>query len=394
MRHSRCTRHRRRCGPGATGCVARQRRFRHDTELLRTNNAQPGTSALLDHVDRRSRLPIRSSSVATTTLTGATFEHGRAGRNADRRLRPRSADGGRQQHPGHRQPQDPRANTTEGLADFSTLPGPDGKLLDNPLTPGNEAADNIIGPNGPGLSVIGVTTIDDPDNAPATGDETATPLSVSASLFRRARGRAPVVRLPCASATARRRRSSPVVLIAVTFSCTPGTPTPAGCGPAVPPPGVPRPAQAPSRLRHSRSAPPRSTRRPPHRSASMESASVGVTQSIPIDLIDNCTDVNSNIDTSTFMLETPGAGRGRSLRSDAWYLHVHGSGERSRCTGRTRLHRRGQRRPRQQHRRVDDHDPGQQLRRHCGGVLVDGDRRTAGHRHDDDAGARWPATSS
>jgi hypothetical protein len=94
-------------------------------------------------------------------------------------------------------------------------------------------------------------------------------------------------------------------IITVTFNCTPGTPGPAGCGDpplvdcttTIPVPALPfstvvvnAPPTAPVCVN--------------------ESASVGITQSVPIDLNDNCTDVNGNIDPATFVLESPGAGQG------------------------------------------------------------------------------------
>jgi len=85
----------------------------------------------------------------------------------------------------------------------------------------------------PPQSVTGTTTITDPTPANKTsGDETATPLAVSTSLPTTtwtATGGELSLRLGVSSTTA---KVGPGGIIAVTFSCTPGTPTPAGCGPA------------------------------------------------------------------------------------------------------------------------------------------------------------------
>lgn len=84
------------------------------------------------------------------------------------------------------------------------------------------------------ISVTGVTTITDPTPANKTsGDETATPLAVSASLptstWTVAAGGDVALSLGSSSTKA---LVGPGGIIAVTFSCQPGTPGPAGCGPA------------------------------------------------------------------------------------------------------------------------------------------------------------------
>lgn len=85
----------------------------------------------------------------------------------------------------------------------------------------------------PALSVTGNTTISDPTPANKnSGDETATPLAVSASLPTTtwtASGGNVAISLGDSTTTA---LVGPGGVISVTFSCTPGTPTPAGCGPA------------------------------------------------------------------------------------------------------------------------------------------------------------------
>jgi hypothetical protein len=155
----------------------------------------------------------------------------------------------------------------------------------------------------PPLSVTGVTTISDPTPADKTsGDETATPLSVTANLptttWTPTGG---TVGLSLGSSN-----TSALVaggIITVTFSCTPGDPTPAGCGAAPlasctgtsPVPALPfdtvtviAPPTAPV--------------------CTNDAVSVGVTQAVPIDLTNNCTDVNSNLDATTFAVSTPSVG--------------------------------------------------------------------------------------
>jgi hypothetical protein len=86
------------------------------------------------------------------------------------------------------------------------------------------------------ISVIGTTTITDPTPPPigtrTDGDESATPLAVSATIPTSTwtpTGGNVALRLGASSTTA---LVGPGGVIAVTFSCTPGTPTPAGCGAA------------------------------------------------------------------------------------------------------------------------------------------------------------------
>ncbi|MGQ0433194.1 MAG: hypothetical protein ACT452_12395, partial [Microthrixaceae bacterium] len=124
------------------------------------------------------------------------------------------------------------ANTTEGTATFSTSAGPDGKIANNPITPADETADNVAGPNGFGLSVTGTTVIVDPTPTNKTsGDESATPLTVTATL-------PTTTWTPTGGDIALRlgNTSTAAVLgggfLVVSFSCQPGTPGPAGCGPA------------------------------------------------------------------------------------------------------------------------------------------------------------------
>lgn len=124
------------------------------------------------------------------------------------------------------------SNTSEASATFATGPGPDGKIADNPLTPANETADNVPGPNGFGLNVTGTTVIVDPTPANKTsGDETATPLTVTAAL-------PTTTWTPTGGdiALSLGNTSTFAVLgggfLVVSFTCQPGTPAPAGCGPA------------------------------------------------------------------------------------------------------------------------------------------------------------------
>lgn len=83
----------------------------------------------------------------------------------------------------------------------------------------------------PALSVTGTTTISDPTPADKnSGDETATPLAVSANLPATtwtASGGDVALSLGNSTTTA---LVGPGGVISVTFTCTPGTPTPAGCG--------------------------------------------------------------------------------------------------------------------------------------------------------------------
>ena len=106
-------------------------------------------------------------------------------------------------------------------------------------------------------------------------------------------------------------------LITVTFACTPGEPGPAGCGD---PPlvdcttTIPIPALPFSTV---------TVNAPPTAPVCVnESTSVGITQSAPINLVDNCTDVNGNINLSTFTLETPGAGEGSITGSNGVYTYT------------------------------------------------------------------------
>ncbi len=182
----------------------------------------------------------------------------------------------------------------------------------------------------PAISVVGVTTITDPtpwlpgpdgilqtpfaattavgDDVPGrtSGDETAAPLAVSAVMptstwTGAASGGNVAFSLVNSSTTA---LVGPGGIIAVTFACQPGTPGPAGCGPlplpvqcttTIPVPAVPfdtvtviAPPTAPV--------------------CTNATASVGVTQTVPINLVGNCTDVNGNIDLTTFTLSAPSVG--------------------------------------------------------------------------------------
>lgn len=169
----------------------------------------------------------------------------------------------------------------------------------------------------PPLNVVGVTTISDPTPSNKTsGDETATPLAVSATIpdmtWTPTGG-------PIALSLGDSSTSALVAggIITVTFECTPGTPGPTGCGPApltactttIPVPAVPFDTVTVN-------APPT----PPV--CTNESTSVGITQSIPINLVDNCTDVNSDIDLTTFTIEAPGAGEGSITGADGVYTYT------------------------------------------------------------------------
>jgi len=183
---------------------------------------------------------------------------------------------------------------------------------------------NVLGSNttqgtqsvGP-LSVVGVTTITDPTPADKTsGDETATPLAVSANLPTTTwtpTGGNVALSLGTSSTSALVAGG----LITVTFNCTPGTPGPVGCGPAPLTPcttTIPVPAAPFSTVVVN--APPTAP------VCTNESTSVGITQSSPINLVDNCSDVNSNIDLTTFTIETPGPTEGTLVGSDGVYTYT------------------------------------------------------------------------
>lgn len=155
----------------------------------------------------------------------------------------------------------------------------------------------------PPLSVNGTTTITDPTPANKTsGDETATPLTVNAAL-------PATTWTPTGGNVALRLGSSNTSalvaggIITVTFACEPGTPGPAGCGdPPLVDCTTTIPADALPFSTVTVNAPPTAP------VCTNESASVGITQTIPIDLTDNCTDVNGDIDETTFTLSAPTAG--------------------------------------------------------------------------------------
>ncbi|MGQ0433195.1 MAG: hypothetical protein ACT452_12400 [Microthrixaceae bacterium] len=224
-------------------------------------------------------------------------------------------------------------NTTQGTATFATLPGPNGKIANSPLTGVDDTLDNTFGPNGPGLSVSGTTVIVDPTptvdpgpdltvgtpddtGGPTSGDETATPLSVGATIPATTwTGTGGPINLSLGN-------SNTVAIIGggvleVGFSCNPGVPSPAGCGalPLAPCTGTTSVPALPFdtiTVNAPDTAP----------VCTVETASVGVTQSIPINLVDNCTDVNSNIDLSTFTLSSPGATEGTVTGSNGVYSYT------------------------------------------------------------------------
>jgi hypothetical protein len=171
----------------------------------------------------------------------------------------------------------------------------------------------------PPLSVTGVTTISDPTPGNKTsGDETATPLTVTANLPTTTwtpTGGNVALSLGDSSTSALVAGG----LITVTFDCTPGIPSgpPAGCGPAPAPTcttTTPVPALPFDTV--TVNAPPT----PPV--CTNATTSVGVTQSVPINLVGNCSDVNGNIDLSTFTLSTPGAGQGSVSGSNGVYTYT------------------------------------------------------------------------
>lgn len=154
------------------------------------------------------------------------------------------------------------------------------------------------------IAVNGTTTITDTDGTPATGDESATPLSVTApiptSTWSPTGGN---INLSLGGSTTT-ASVGPGGLINVTFTCVPGTPTPTGCGPAPNPVSCTGTNPVPALPFDTVvvNAPPTAP------VCTNESVSVGITQTVPINLVDNCTDVNGNIDLTTFTVTTPSAG--------------------------------------------------------------------------------------
>jgi len=291
-----------------------------------TNTAQAGQSALNNKVTGIGTPDPAIYGVDTVTVSGAQFEIGVPGTILVAGYSLGLLNLGVNNIPAVVNLTIAGSHTTEGTAVFSTGPGPDGVLLDNPLTPGDEEADNTPGPDGFGLSVLGTTTISDPTPAVKnSGDETATPLAISATIptstWTPSDGADIQFTLASSDTTA---LVGPGGVIAVTFSCVPGTPGPAGCEllPPVTPPAPPNcntviPLAAPVVFDTvDVQAPPTAP------VCTNESTSVGVTQSQPINLTDNCTDVNQDIDLSTFVLETPGPGEGTITGSNGVYTYT------------------------------------------------------------------------
>ena len=166
-----------------------------------TNNAQAGTSAL--PITLAGDASGGTTPGGTITLSGATFKIDVPGTVL-------------------------LAGYSLGLltAGVNSIPADVNLTL---LSTNTSAASTTIPP----LSVNGVTTISDPTPANKTsGDETATPLAVTANIPTTtwtASGGDVAISLGGSSTTA---LVGPGGLIAVTFSCVPGTPGPAGCGPA------------------------------------------------------------------------------------------------------------------------------------------------------------------
>ncbi len=215
------------------------------------------------------------------------------------------------------------SNSAEGSVTYATYPGPDGRFADSPLTPGDDTLDNFDSPDGPGLNVSGTTVIVDPTPANKTsGDETATPLTVGATLpVSTWTGTGGPIELSLGDST-----TTAIIAggaLEVGFSCTPGTPAPAGCE-LLPPSTPPAPPNCTSFTPVAALpfdtitvlAPPTAP------VCTNETASVGVGQVQPINLVDNCTDVNGNIDLSTFTLSAPGAGEGSITGSNGLYSYT------------------------------------------------------------------------
>jgi hypothetical protein len=156
------------------------------------------------------------------------------------------------------------------------------------------------------LSVTGTTVISDPTPANKTsGDESATPLTVTTTLPTTSwtpTGGPLSLRLGPSATTA---LVGPGGVIAVTFNCTPGTPTPAGCGPA--------PAAACTGTDPVAAAPftqveVGSSTSPQPPVCTDEAVDVAVGGSVTIDLSDNCSDPNGALDAATIATGAASAG--------------------------------------------------------------------------------------
>lgn len=168
-------------------------------------------------------------------------------------------------------------------------------------TPWLPGPDGILQTTDP-MALVKATGSDDVSGR-TSGDESATPLAVSAPLPTSTwdpTGGDVAFSLGGSSTTA---LVGPGGAIAVNFTCVPGIPGPAGCG-AAPAPACTDtiPVAAAPFDTVTVVAPPT----PPV--CTNESGSVGITQSVPINLVDNCTDVNGNIDLTTFTLSPPSVG--------------------------------------------------------------------------------------
>lgn len=165
-----------------------------------TNNAQPGTSALPITMSG-AFTPAAPTAGATVTLSGATFTIDVPGGTL-------------------------LAGYGLGLlsAGVNNIPA---KVNLTILGSGTEQTSQTLPP----ISVTGTTTITDPttDNK-TSGDETATPLSVTATVPDSTwTATGPTVALSLGDSTTT-AEVGPGGIIKVTFTCTPGTPSPAGCG--------------------------------------------------------------------------------------------------------------------------------------------------------------------
>jgi hypothetical protein len=163
------------------------------------------------------------------------------------------------------------------------------------------------------FSVVATTTITDPDGTPGTGDESATPLSVNEPLpnyvvtpsggsinwAQAAPGTLPLLPAGVAGNAAVQPNGSLFAsasvaggLIRANFDCFPGNTIidpPGGTSGTTFTPITPLPFET-----TTVTAPPTAP------VCTDENVSVGAGQSITIDLTDNCTDVNGNIDPTTF----------------------------------------------------------------------------------------------
>lgn len=200
----------------------------------------------------------------------------------------------------------------------------------------SRAATNVVGGTAvqvDNFSIVAVTTITDPDGTPGTGDETATPLAVNEPLpnmvvtptggpiqFRQGpNGSLPLLPAGVAGAGAVQPNGSIFAsasvaggLIRANFDCFPGNtnidPPGGTSGPTFTPAASVTPFET-----VTVTAPPTAP------VCTDESVSVGANQSATINLTNNCTDVNGNIDPSSYVVSalSPASPAGGTLTPTA-----------------------------------------------------------------------------